>query len=670
MKKIYFLLLSSLTLCSVSFAQFSDDFESYTVNSYIGASSPNWTTWSGATGGAEDTRVVTTNASSGTKSLYFMSSVAAGGPQDCVLPFGGVKTTGNFVMEAKFFVETGKGGYFNLQGGATIGGTWAMECFMVNNGNLYISNQQNQFLSTTYPIAQWFTLRMEINLNTNNWELFINGVSQGSFANNINAVSYLNIYPVNPTNMGGNNTSGYWVDDVSYTHTPYTLPSLNGAVTLITIPGGLAGQTKSVTAKVRNLGTTAINSFSLNWNYNGSNITENISSVNITSLSTYDYQFTAPITLAAGSNNITVTISNVNGGGADGDPADDVAVKNLNPTVPAPGKIVVGEEGTGTWCGWCPRGAVFMEYMQNNYDGYWAGIAVHNGDPMTVAAYDAAIGALISGYPSGVVDRGPETDPSAFEIDFLSRITVAPKATMTNAVSYNSSTQELTVVVTTNWQINSTGNWKQAVVVTEDDVTGTSGYAQTNYYSSSSQNLPLVGAGHNWQTSPNPVPANQMEYDHVARAISPSFAGLNNAFGATQNAGQVFTQTFVIPVPASWNLNKLHVVSLLISPTGLIDNAGTASTANGIEEATSNFELFLYPNPAVDYSIVRIDLKEMAEVSMKVLDINGKIVTSAEYGQLNGSYNLPINVSHLSSGIYFVSIQVGNEIKTLKLMVE
>lgn len=670
MKKIYSLLFTSVLLTGNLCAQFTDDFESYNVNDYIGAVSPNWTTWSGTTGGAEDTRVVSTNALSGTKSIYFMSSVAAGGPQDCVLPFGGVHTTGNFVFEADFFVETGKGAYFNFQGSATIGASYAMECFMVNTGDLYLQNQSGSFLTTTFPINTWFNLRMEINLNSNVWELFINGVSQGTFANNINSVASIDIFPVNPTNMGGNNTSGFWVDDVSYTHTPYTLPSLNGAVTLISVPGGLAGQSKTVSATVRNLGTTAINSFSLEWDYNGSSITENISSVNITSLNTYNYVFTAPITLAAGSNNITVTISAVNGGGADGDPADDASVKNLNPTVPAPGKIVVGEEGTGTWCGWCPRGAVFMEYMQDNYDGYWAGIAVHNGDPMTVATYDAAIAALISGYPSGVVDRGAETDPSLFEGDFLNRIVIAPTAVLTNAVSYNGSTQELTVEVSTTFQIAASGNWKLAVVVTEDDVTGTSGYAQTNYYSSTSNNLPLVGAGHNWQTSPNPVPAAQMEYDHVARAIAPSFTGLNNAFGGTMSASQLFTNTFVIPVDPSWDLSKLHVVSLLLNPSGIIDNAGTTSTINGIVESSSNFELFMYPNPADEMTLVRIDLQNASEVSMKVLDINGKIVTSNNYGMLQGAYNLPINISHLSSGIYLVSIQVANEIKTLKLIVE
>ena len=96
------------------------------------------------------------------------------------------------------------------------------------------------------------------------------------------------------------------------------------------------------------------------------------------------------ITLIAGSNPLTFTISNVNGAGADGDANDNVGTININPIVPAAGKMVVSEEGTGTWCGWCVRGAVYMDLMAAKYSNYWAGIAVHNGDPMVVATYDSS----------------------------------------------------------------------------------------------------------------------------------------------------------------------------------------------------------------------------------------------------------------------------------------
>src|SRR5690606_13802139 len=104
-------------------------------------------------------------------------------------------------------------------------------------GELELSNSGTPFLTTTYPTAQWFNLRIEIDLTTNVWELFIDNVSKGTFSNPISSIGILDIYPVNP----GNNQSGFYVDDVSYNHIPASLPAVNGGVTFVNQIGGLVG---------------------------------------------------------------------------------------------------------------------------------------------------------------------------------------------------------------------------------------------------------------------------------------------------------------------------------------------------------------------------------------------------------------------------------------------
>ena len=77
------LFFMSLVLSGAIFSQtFSDDFESYTVGSYLGSSSPDWTTWSGVEGCAEDVMITNNNASSGTQSIYFSSTSGNGGPEE------------------------------------------------------------------------------------------------------------------------------------------------------------------------------------------------------------------------------------------------------------------------------------------------------------------------------------------------------------------------------------------------------------------------------------------------------------------------------------------------------------------------------------------------------------------------------------------------------------
>lgn len=201
------------------------------------------------------------------------------------------------------------------------------------------------------------------------------------------------------------------------------MPSLNATAVSIDMNGNIAGLLVSPEGNIVNTGSTAITSFTAELNYNGTNYTENISSVNIASLASYTVAF-SQLQLVAGSNVATMTISNINGG-ADDDNSDDVATKTVNPVVPAPGKMVVGEEGTGTWCQWCPRGAVFMDMYEEEFGQFWAGIAVHNGDPMVVTTYDTGLGAYFSGYPSALVDRGADKDPSNLSSEFYQRLQVS-----------------------------------------------------------------------------------------------------------------------------------------------------------------------------------------------------------------------------------------------------
>src|SRR5574337_914122 len=121
--------------------------------------------------------------------------------------------------------------------------------------------------------------------------------------------------------------------------------------------------------------------------------------------------------------------------------------------------------------------------MHDNYDGYWAGIAVHNNDPMTVTAYDAAMAGLVSGYPTLLVDRGAGIDPSQVEANFLTRVQVPAVAYIVNGAQYNSSTGQLDVSLTYNFTGNANSSYKYACVLTEDSVTGTgSTYSQANAY--------------------------------------------------------------------------------------------------------------------------------------------------------------------------------------------
>ena len=663
MKKI---LLTGLSFAMATglFAQtFSDNFDSYTTGTELTIASADWTTWTPATP-TEDVLISSADAASGANSLYFSST--GGGPVDIILPFSQIYNSGQFSFEANFNVEAGKGAYFNLQGTLVAAEVWAMDCFMLEDGTIKLSNQGTPYITSTYPTASWFNLRIDMDLTTNVWELFINDVSQGTFANPTGQIGILNLYPTNPTSEGGNDEAGFFVDDVQYNHTPEVFSAVNGGVILVNAIDGISGASRDVVATVRNIGTDAITSFDITYDYDGSSIQESVGPVNLASLATYEHAFATPAILAGASSAMTVTISNVNGAGQDAVPSDDSKSITIDPIVPAAGKVVVSEEATGTWCGWCPRGTVAMDEFATLYPTLWAGIAVHNGDPMADTDYDAAVSSLVSGYPNALVDRGPEVDPGAMGGDFLIRLQTAPKAFISNTSTWDPVTRVLEVTVTADFQANANSAYKLACAITEDGVTGGAGYAQTNYYAGGAE-----GVMGGFETLGDPVPAADMVYDHVARGIQPSFAGETGIFPAVVNAGEQYSSTYSFTLDAAWDVNNIHIIGLLIDNTGKIDNAGKSIVGfAGIDDLASSTTFTVFPNPATTSAAIEISLDNESEVAVRILDMTGKEVASKDYGVLASSSIINLNTVGYQSGVYLVEVTVNGQKATKRLIIK
>ena len=669
MKKIY-LLVAGLAAFNLNAQLFSDNFDAYTAGQYLGPQSLTWSTWSGTEGGNEDVQITSTNSSSAPNAIYFSSTAANGGPQDVVLKFGQLYNSGVFTLQNKFYVNAGKKGYYNIQGALTIGNIWALNVNM-NAGQLTIDDGITpNLVVSSYPEAAWFELKIEANLTLHVWKAYLNGNLVGTWVNGVNTVASADFFPVQNTQM--------YIDDVMFDHVPFTVPALDAMVADIDMGAELATQSGTPTVKVVNGGSTAITSLKVDLTYNGSTTTQNVTGVNIPTAGVYNVSLPSTV-LAAGTLPINAVVYNVNGGAGDNTPSNDTLIELINPIVPAPGKMVVGEEATGTWCQWCPRGAVFMDLFETKYQDFWAGIAVHNGDPMTVEAYDTGIGTLIGGYPSALVDRLGDVDPSGMSSDFFTRLQTAPKATLVNGATWDANSRVLNVSVRYNFALAANGNYKSACVLTEDGVTGTgAGWSQSNAYASG--NNGVMGG---YESLPSPVPAAQMVYDHVARAIAPSFTGMTGIFPATVNAGDAHIVNYSFTLPAGWDENEIQIIGLLIDPTGKIDNAGsvdiTTAVANGYETGLnagiaqvleSSRPVALAPNPAIGTSAILLNLTTESEVHIQLTDLNGKLITSGEYTNLSGAQSIAINLNGLSAGMYAVNILINGTLYTEKLIVE
>ncbi len=659
--KQFLLLATALFFFTAGKSQinFSDNFDTYTAGSALGPQSLTWTTWSGTSGGADDINVSNTDAHSGTNSLYFSSTATTGGPSDIVLPFGGAHNTGTFIYTHWMKVASGKKAYFNFQGTGTAGQIYTMNFTFETSGTLNIDDVTKPTLTTTYPQGAWFEMKLQANLNTNDWELFINGTSKGKFQNSTFQIASLDYY-------SSDNTNSFWIDDVSYNYTPYTLPSTNGAMAIVGIDNGIVTQARATSVTIRNLGVNTMTSFDISLNANGTITNQSVGPVVIVSGASYAVNLSSAATLISGLNTFTATIKNVNGSLTDADASDDSKTIMFTPITAGTDKLVIGEEATGTWCQWCPRGAVALRNMDAKYYGFFQGIAVHNGDPMTVPKYDSGIGTKITGYPSGLVDRLPKIDPSDFETDFLTRVILTPLAKIENGANYNAGNGQLDVSLKTTFKAAASGNYKVLCVLIEDSVKGTgSGYNQSNAYAGGAN-----GVMGGFETLPSSVPASQMTYDHVARAIAPDFFGIPNAYPSSVTMGSSFIHNFSFNV-STWNKNRMHIIGMILAPDGKIENASSTTidqavlngfVLNAHDIASKPNILSLYPNPTNDVATLLINLQKNEKAIITICDMNGRILMQHNADLVSGSNSIPVSLAALAAGNYIVTVIINNDV--------
>jgi len=420
---------------------------------------------------------------------------------------------------------------------------------------------------------------------------------------------------------------------------------------------------------VKNDGNNAITSLTVNWNDGTDHSSVIACNIAVGATATINHP-TAINYATALEKNIAISITNVNGN-VDPNMAENTTSKLFNTLSVLAAKKVIIEEGTGTWCGWCPRGAVAMEYMTTNHPTDFIGVAVHNGDPMTVTEYDA--GAAFSGFPGANVDRvllGANVSDTDFETYYSDRITLKVPAAI-SAVSSGAGNSVTVDVSTTFYTPFAAANFRLGVIIVEDNVTGTgSTYNQSNYYSSASQNIALNGAGHNWQTSPNPVLAADMEYDHVGRALLGGYAGQASSVPAVLTDGQVVTYTFNYTVPGTSNRANMKAVAVLIDQaTGEIVNADEISIATvGLGE-TETIGLEVYPNPATEVVNVKFEAKG-GTYAVTVNDLAGRQVGVTVLDNATGSQTVALPIAGLASGNYLVTVAKEGASYTQQLIIK
>jgi hypothetical protein len=80
-------------------------------------------------------------------------------------------------------------------------------------------------------------------------------------------------------------------------------------------------------------------------------------------------------------------------------------------------------------------------------------------------------------------------------------------------------------------------------------------------------------------------------------------------------------------------------------------------------------KLAVYPNPVSDLLQVVLDNQELSSATLRILDLNGRLVAEQNYSVVKGMQELQIPVQQLNEGVYVVSLESAGYIAVSRIII-
>jgi hypothetical protein len=443
--------------------------------------------------------------------------------------------------------------------------------------------------------------------------------------------------------------------------------------------------TVAITGSVINTGIAPLTSVVVNWSSDGG-VTVNSNTMTMNLASFTSATFSHPFTLtAANPGNFTdidvwTSLPNaVPDSNAVNDTISTQFFVNGGTTV---SRGVLLEEFTTAPCQFCPDGAVVVEQILAANPAV-IGVGEHacfGTDAMTIPEASTYCAAFGSGAPTACIDRvlfAGESNVAhgrgTWAANANSRSAIGAVVDVTLTGSYNAATRATTVNIDANFvDYALPGDIRISLFVVEDSVTGVGSlYDQENAYNTQ--------AGHPYAGAGNPIVG--YVHRHVLRDVYPANDawGVANIIPTSPAPNSNYTTSYTFNLNSAWKENDVSLVAFVNyfnsnTSERIVLNATDAKLNNLItsvdEILTDVNSLRVYPNPTADLSTIEFNLSVANYVSMKVRDIAGKEVLSNDFGRLSsGVQKITLDATILSNGVYFATIQIGDELVTRKISV-
>lgn len=330
-------------------------------------------------------------------------------------------------------------------------------------------------------------------------------------------------------------------------------------------------------------------------------------------------------------------------------------------------RVTVMEQGTGTWCGWCPRGHVAMEKLEKVYGDKFIGIAAHASDAMQISDYKDILN-FFPGYPNALVDRTYINDPY-FGIEQVYEVcnAIPSQGAITVAAKFTDGTKKA-IEVTSNstFYYNSDENpYRVAYVLVEDSLKG----SQKNYYSKYGvDNQPPV------YSSKDELPEDlqylfdmpgiisDMVFNDVAVGAYKCM-GIEGSLEGAVTDGGTKSHTYTITLPSRIkDINNVRLIAMLVT-----NSESSIAIVNAAEIALKDVEVGSVAVNKLDAEIVANDGELYVSANsgktntLEVYSTTGVLMNKVVF-EGNASVKLP------EGNVYIVRVNDGNNVVVKKVI--
>ena len=332
-----------------------------------------------------------------------------------------------------------------------------------------------------------------------------------------------------------------------------------------------------------------------------------------------------------------------------------VAMMTMAQEVPTsfPRKFLI-EHFTGTWCAYCPYGMMAIDYATQISKTPYIWVSHHMDDNYSTnegyeiyGIYAAAVPETERGVPSMMLNRSQQAQGMGFHPGYLPDMTITDATTAEASVvidrTYNPETRQLDITVSGQVANTTTTSYLLTVLIKENGII-------------SSQNDAYFAWGSKWQEFIHP---------RLSRAF------LSAATGDRVNVeNQAYSKTYTYTLNEKWVPENCCVVAYITPLTKQpIINAEQAE----IVEGTTGGEHF-YPlgitssiapsNPdKIKFDSIVVNKTEADKIN--VLLISEKLVSHAQYGELQPVLALEINTTSDKLPVDTLDISAGKEENTI-----